>query len=147
MAAVIEPGCRVRIHYTLSLPDGSVVDSTRDGDPASWVIGDGECVELLESRLLGLQAGDRRRFEISAAESSSGPAYDPAARQVLPRADFPPEAEPAPGQIIAFATPNGDEVPGWIVAVNEHEVVVDFSHPLVGRDLVFDVEILAVEPA
>lgn len=147
MTEAVQPGCRVRIHYTLSLPDGSVVDSTRDGEPASWIVGSGECVELLESRLLGLQTGDRRRFEISAAESSVGQVYDPASRQVLPRSDFPPDAQPVPGQIIGFTTPDGDEVPGWIVETNVHEVIVDFSHPLIGRDLVFDVEILAVEPA
>lgn len=147
MAATIGRGSRIRIHYTLSSPDGTVVDSSVDGEPANWTVGSGECVELLESRLVGLRAGDRRRFEISALESSSGEVYDPASRQILPRTDFPQDSQPAPGQIIAFATPNGDEVPGWIVEVNEHEVVVDFSHPLVGRDLVFDVEILAVEPA
>lgn len=147
MPETVQPGSRIRVHYTLSLPDGSVVDSTREGDPASWVVGSGECVELLESRLIGLCAGDRRRFEITANESSVGQAYDPASRQILPRADFPPDAQPVAGQIIGFTTPDGGEVPGWIVEANELEVIVDFSHPLIGRDLVFDVEILMVEPA
>jgi FKBP-type peptidyl-prolyl cis-trans isomerase SlpA len=147
MAETVQPGRRIRIHYTLAMPDGTVVDSTRDGEPASWVVGSGECVELLERRLIDLCAGDRRRFEISADESSAGQTYDPASRQILPRTDFPPDAQPVPGQIIGFTAPDGSEVPGWIVEANEHEVIVDFSHPLIGRDLVFDVEILAVEPA
>jgi len=145
MSDVVRPSSRVTLHYTLSLKDGTVVDSTREGDPASFVIGNGELVEFLETRLLGLVAEEKRHFEIAAGETGgSGPAE---ARQRLPRAEFPPELDLQPGQVIGFTTPGGQEVPGWVQEVGDTEVVVDFSHPLMGRDLVFDVEILSVEPA
>lgn len=145
MPDVIRSGSRVVLHYTLALKDGTVVDSTREGDPAAFVIGNGELVEFLETRLLGLAANEQRHFEIAAGETGgSGPEE---ARQRLPRADFPPELELQPGQVIGFTTPGGQEVPGWVQEVNDTEVVVDFSHPLMGRDLVFDVEILSVEPS
>jgi FKBP-type peptidyl-prolyl cis-trans isomerase SlpA len=142
---VIRPGSRVALHYTLSLKDGTVVDSTRESDPVSFVIGNGELVDFLETRLLGLAAAEQRHFEIAAGETGgSGPAE---ARQRLPRAEFPQELDLQPGQVIGFTTPGGQEVPGWVQEVSATEVVVDFSHPLMGRDLVFDVEILSVEPA
>ncbi len=145
MPVLIRPGSRVTLHYTLSLKDGTVLDSTHEGDPASFVIGHGELVEFLENRLLGLAPSEQRHFEIAAGETGGSGFTE--ARQRLPRADFPPELGLQPGQVIAFTTPGGEEVPGWIQEVNATDVVVDFSHPLMGRDLVFDVEILSVEPA
>lgn len=144
MVNAIQPGNRVTLHYTLSLADGTVVDSTRAGEPATFVIGSGELIELLEQRLLGLKAGERRHFEISAAESQTAVSVE--AVQTLVRSDFPKELALETGQVLGFATPSGEEVPGLIVSVSDTEVVVDFSHPLAGRDLMFDVEVLAIEP-
>lgn len=145
MSLVIETGRRVTLHYTLSLADGMLVDRTEPDAPASFVMGSGELVELLERRLLGMRPGERGHFDIPAEETHG--ALDADSVQHLPRGDFPPELELTPGQLIGFAAPNGQEVPGLILAVNDAEVTVDFSHPLAGRDLVFDVEILAVDPA
>ena len=144
MENAIQPGSRVTLQYTLSLADGTVVDSTHAGEPATYTVGNGELIAFLEQRLLGLKAGERRHFEISATESQM-PAHADAV-QSLSRRDFPADMTLAPGQVIGFETPNGQEVPGLIVRVSGTEVVVDFSHPLAGRDLIFDVEILAIEP-
>jgi FKBP-type peptidyl-prolyl cis-trans isomerase SlpA len=140
----IQPGSQVTLYYTLSLADGTVVDSTRAGEPASYAVGNGELLVFLEQRLLGLKSGERRHFEIGAGETQM-PA-GAAAVLSLPRCDFPADMALAPGQVIGFETPNDQEVPGLILNVTETEVQVDFSHPLAGRDLIFDVEILAVEP-
>lgn len=142
---LIEPGRRVSLHYTLALKDGTIVDSTDGAVPATFVIGSGELVALLEQRLLGLSPGERRRFELS-AEETRAPLRQEAVQRIA-RADFPPGLEINPGEVFGFQTPDGQEVPGQVLSVTEDEVTVDFSHPLAGRDLVFDVEILAVEPA
>lgn len=141
----IEPGCRVRLSFSLSLADGTLVDSATPEAPLAITIGSGELFEALEGFLLGLSAGERRRFEIS-AQQAFGPARDDAIH-TLPRSVFPPELAVETGQVIGFAMPSGQETPGVVVAVAETEVTVDFSHPLSGHDLVFEVEILAVEPA
>jgi FKBP-type peptidyl-prolyl cis-trans isomerase SlpA len=143
MTAIVQSGSRVTLHYTLTFPDGEVVDSTRNGVPAVVVIGAGDLFEPLEKRLLGLAVGEHRRFEINAIESLSLSADE--TLQHFARDDFPPELELVPGQLIAFSTPNEEELPGLVVAVTKQEVTVDFSHPLCGRDLMFDVEILSVE--
>jgi FKBP-type peptidyl-prolyl cis-trans isomerase SlpA len=145
MVNTIHPGSRITLHYELRLADETVVDSTRGSEPATFVVGSGELVEILERRLLGLTAGEHRHFEISASESQMPVSAE--AVQTLARSDFPVALALEPGQVLGFATPSGEEVPGLIVAVTDHEVIVDFSHPLAGRDLIFDVEILAVESA
>ncbi len=145
MTATVGPGTRVTLHYTLQLRDGMVVDSTRAGAPATFVIGGGELVDLLEAPLFGMLAGEHRHIELSAVETQALAGSQPMER--LARADFPPEMEIQVGQMIGFTLPNGQEVPGRVFEITDTVVVVDFNHPLAGRDLVFDVEILAVEPA
>lgn len=143
MAEVVAAGRRVTLRYTLALADGTVLDSTDGEHPASFRIGSGELVAFLDQRLIGLQPGDQRRFEIPAVDTRG--ALEEGALQGLPRSDFPADMELAPGQVLGFQVAGGDEIPGQVVAVTDQEVTVDFSHPLAGRDLVFDVEIIAVE--
>ena len=144
MVNAIQPGSRVTLHYTLSLADETVVDSTRGAEPISFQVGSGALIGMLESRLFGLCTGEQRRFEISAAESMLP--TDAEAVQIMARSDFPAELALETGQVLGFVMPSGEEVPGLIVSISDTEVVVDFSHPLAGRDLIFDVEILTVEP-
>lgn len=145
MSYPIQPGSRVTLHYTLTLADGTVVDSTEGGAPATFVIGSGELVDFLEGRLLGLETGTHWQFAIDASETRGQ--FVPETVQRLPRTDFPADMDLKPGEVIGFETPGGEEVPGLVLEVTDTEIVVDFSHPLAGRDLVFDVEIVAVEPA
>jgi FKBP-type peptidyl-prolyl cis-trans isomerase SlpA len=144
MVNAIQSGSRVTLHYTLFLADETVVDSTREGEPITFIAGSGALIEMLECQLIGLHSGEQRRFEISAAESLLP--TDAEAVQVMARSDFPVDMVLETGQVLGFVMPSGDEVPGLIMSVSDTEVVVDFSHPLAGRDLIFDVEILAVEP-
>lgn len=138
------PGTRVTLHFTLALADGTEIDATGDAEPMTVVLGQGMLLESLESRLVGLSAGDKRRFDIPAHETHF--AEDEDTIQTLPRSEFPEDADLQVGNVFGFQLPNGEEVPGMIVSFDEREVVVDFSHPLAGHDVVFEVEILAVEP-
>jgi FKBP-type peptidyl-prolyl cis-trans isomerase 2 len=144
MVNAIQSGSRVTLHYTLSLADEAVVDSTRGAEPITFQIGSGALIEMLERQLFGLHAGEQRRFEISAVESQLPASAE--AIQAMARSDFPAELAIEPGQVLGFVMPSGEEVPGLIVNISAIEVTVDFSHPLAGRDLIFDVEILSVEP-
>lgn len=143
MANVIQTGSRVTLHYTLSLADGTVVDSAPPGVPATITMGNGELIDLLERRLLGLTTGDRRHFTITATESYMPLESDSV--QTLARSDFPMDITLEPGQLLGFKTPDDREIPGRILSISDTEVSVDFSHPLAGRDLIFDAEILAIE--
>jgi FKBP-type peptidyl-prolyl cis-trans isomerase SlpA len=136
-------GARVTLHYTLALADGTVVESTHDGDPETVTVGAGDMDDGLESCLYGLAPGDEREFVIA-----PGAAFGDAAKRVerLPRASFAPDLALEPGRIVAFATPAGEEVIGTVEAVAGDEVSVNFTHPLAGRALRFDVRIVAVEP-
>lgn len=144
-AAGIGPGARVRMHYEIRLEDGTVADSSFGGEPLEFTVGDGTLVEGLEQAIAGLRPGERRTLSIG-PEQAFGYRVDDYIHE-LPRGDFPPDMRLAPGLIVSFATPGGEEIPGAILEVGEETVKVDFNHPLAGHELAFTVEVLEVRPA
>lgn len=143
-ALTIGPGSEVLMHFTLSLPDGTVADSTREGEPLRFVMGDGTLIEGLELVLYGLKKGDRQCLSIEPRDAFGFP--DEENIHTMPRSEFPADMQLEAGLIIGFTTPSGEEVPGAIQEVKDDEVVVDFNHPLAGNEIIFDVEILELKP-
>lgn len=141
----IRPGVRVTLHFSIHLASGEEVDTTRRGKPAEFVVGDGNLPAGFEKALFGLRPGDDERIPIAPA-AGFGLRKEENIR-TLPRVDFPNAGDLEPGIMIAFAATGSTagELPGVVTSVSAETVVVDFNHPLAGRDLVFDVTILAVE--
>ncbi|KPK37529.1 MAG: peptidylprolyl isomerase [Gammaproteobacteria bacterium SG8_47] len=137
-------GSTVLMHFTLSIEDGTVADTSRDDEPLSFTMGDGTLIEGLELMLYGLKAGDKQCLRMGPRDAFGYPDEDNVHR--MARREFGPELSIEPGTIIGFETPGGDEVPGVIKAVEGDEVVVDFNHPLAGHEVTFEVEILDVTP-
>lgn len=143
--ATVGPGCRVTLHYRVTFEDGFVVEDTFAGEPEEIVIGRGDVHAGIERLLDGLAAGARESFTLSPAEGFG--TRDPEAIHRLPRSDFPQDMPLERGQIIEFQTPGGMATPGAVVATGAEFVEVDFNHPLAGRTLQCEVEILAITPA
>ena len=143
-ALTIGPGSEVLMHFTLSLADGTVADSTVEGEPLRFVMGDGSLIEGLELVLYGLKQGDRQCLSIEPRDAFGFPEEENI--HTMPRSEFPEDIQLEVGQIIGFSTPSGEEVPGAIKKIKDEEVVVDFNHPLAGHEIIFDVEILEVKP-
>lgn len=138
----IAPNTRVTLHFSLILDDGEEVDSTRRGEPATFEFGDGNLLPGFEAALIGLKAGDDEALTI-AADDAFGPHREENVRH-LRLTDFPNPSELEEGLLMSFASPEG-ELPGIVRSISGMEVVVDFNHPLAGREIVFDVTILRVE--
>ena len=141
----ISPESTVTLHLSLGLEDGTIAESTFADEPLTFTMGDGTLVEGLELGLYGRKAGDTQRLVLE-PEQAFG-LHDPARLHQLSRAEFSTELELEPGVIIGFDTPSGEELPGMIVSLTDETVEVDFNHPLAGRVVVFEVEIIAVVPA
>ena len=142
-APTVQPTSLVTLHYTLTLHKGEDVDSTRDGEPVTIRLGSGDWAEFLEKCLLGMMLGERRQFEISASETAVQRQESDVQR--MSRTNFPPELVLEPGRVFGFMLPSGEEVAGQVLSIEGDVVAIDFTHPLAGRDLVLDVEILAIE--
>lgn len=134
---------KVSLHFSLSLKDGSVVDSTFDKTPAEFEFGDGQLPDGFQSYLIDLVAGDKKEFMVPPEKSFGMP--NPNNEQTMKRSDFPADMELAKGLMISFADANQSELPGVVKAFDDNEVVIDFNHPLAGETLKFIVEIQSVE--
>jgi FKBP-type peptidyl-prolyl cis-trans isomerase SlpA len=134
---------RVTLHFSILLPTGEEVDSTRRGKPATFCVGDGNLLPGFEEALFGLQPGDDEQIDIPA--SSGFGASSPQNVQRLPRTRFAKFEKLEPGLMVSFAAADG-ELPGVVTQIWPGSVEIDFNHPLAGRDLVFDVSILKVQP-
>lgn len=134
----------VVMHFSISLEDGSIADSTRaSGKPAKLRMGDGSLTANFEKCLLGLYQGNSTRFMLAPEDAFGLP--NPDNVQHMDRRLFVGDALAEEGVIIAFTSPSGQEIPGVITAVVGDSVTVDFNHPLAGHRVIFDVEILSVE--
>ncbi|PMR74283.1 FKBP-type peptidyl-prolyl cis-trans isomerase [Billgrantia endophytica] len=140
----IGEGMEITLHFTLKLEDGTVVDSTRDKQPATFQLGDGNLPPGFENPLKGMTDGEHGSFQIT-PEHAFGQ-HNPQNIQRLGRDDFE-EIEPEVGTVMSFADPSGGELPGVITSVDDKQVEVDFNHPLAGRILTFEVEVIDVRPA
>lgn len=140
----IDQGTRVTLHFALRFTDGQEIDSTFDKAPASLEIGDENLPENFEAYLMGLKAGDKQTFEVP-PEKAFGQ-HNPSNIQTFKRHEFSADMVLEPGVMISFADARQSELPGVVSRVEGDQVDVDFNHPLAGRTLVFEVEIIDVEP-
>lgn len=138
----IGPGTQVTLHFAIKMADGTLVDSTFDGSPATFSVGDGNLLPGFEQALMGLCAGDEKEFPIS-PEQGFGQ-RNPNNIQEIPKNSFADDIELEEGLMVSFADAQQAELPGVVAEVNDDVVKVDFNHPLAGRDLIFEVRIIAV---
>ena len=141
--AEIKDGDTVRIHYTGTLKDGSTFDSSEGRDPLEFVVGAGHIIKGLDAALPGMQTGDKKSVSIDCADAY-GP-INPALHQGVPRDAIPDDIQLDVGMQLQMQTPQGQPMPVTVTAIDEEQVMLDANHPLAGRDLVFDFEVVSVD--
>ncbi|MEL6450190.1 MAG: peptidylprolyl isomerase [Pseudomonadota bacterium] len=143
--AEIKDGDTVRIHYTGTLLDGSVFDSSDGRDPLEFVVGSGQIIPGLDVALPGMGAGDKKTVTI-ACDQAYGP-INPALRQGVPREAIPEDIPLEVGLQLQMQTPQGQPMPVTVAEIGESEVMLDANHPLAGMDLTFDFEVVSFDAA
>jgi FKBP-type peptidyl-prolyl cis-trans isomerase SlpA len=133
---------QVTLHFAIKLENGDVVDSTFDKQPATFKVGDGNLLPGFEQALYGLKAGDKRSLPIAPEQGFGQP--NPQNVQVMPRSQFKDMAL-AEGLLVIFNDAANAELPGMVHSFDDNQVSVDFNHPLAGKTLCFEVEIIAVQ--
>lgn len=132
----------VTLHFALRLENGDTVDSTFDKAPATFKVGDGNLLPGFEAALFGFKAGDKRSLTIEPEKAFGQP--NPQNVQVIPRSQFQ-DMELSEGLLVIFNDAANTELPGVVKAFDDAQVTVDFNHPLAGKTLTFDVEIIDVK--
>jgi peptidylprolyl isomerase len=134
-------GDTVRVHYTGTLDDGTVFDSSAGRDPLEFTIGSNMVIPGFESAVVGLQVGDSTKVVIG-PEDAYGPRLDGKVI-VVERSHLPDEPEPAPGMVLQAQGPEGT-ILLTITDVQDDQVTLDGNHPLAGQQLTFEIELAEI---
>jgi FKBP-type peptidyl-prolyl cis-trans isomerase 2 len=138
----VKAGDTVRIHYTGTLSDGTVFDSSEGRTPLEFTVGTGQIIPGLDQAMAGMAVGEKKTVEVPADEAYG--AHDPERLQQFPRAQVPEEIPLDIGTTLALRGPDGQSLPVTIAEVTEEVVVLDANHPLAGKDLTFAVELVEI---
>jgi peptidylprolyl isomerase len=134
----------VQLNYKGTLADGTVFGQSQSGKPIEFIIGAGKMIPALEKGIMGLKVGAKKKIEIKAADAYGE--YDKGAIQEVPKNQFPKDMQLTVGQFYRVQSPRGP-LTVTITAVTDKTVSVDFNHPLAGKDLTFDIEIVTIREA
>lgn len=137
-------GTVVTMHYTLTDDSGTELDSSRESEPMAYLHGQNNIIAGLEKALEGATAGHRAKVTV-AHQDGYGP-RDPDAVFTVPRSSFPEDMTLEPGEEVHAQTPDGP-MSFVVVEVGPETAVLDANHPLAGKTLHFDVEVISVREA
>lgn len=140
--AAAKQGDTVAIHYTGTLDDGSVFDSSDGRDPLEFEVGSGQIIPGLDAELPGMNVGEKKSIVIE-PDLAYGP-VNPEAKQSVPRGDIPDSIPLEVGLPLQVQTPEGQAIPVTVVEISDEEVVLDANHPLAGKTLKFDIELVSI---
>lgn len=138
---MIEKGNTVEVHYTGKFIDGEVFDSSEGKDPLQFEVGSGQIIPGFETAILGKQIGDKVTVSVS-PEQAYGPVREDLIVEV-PADKMPGEVEV--GQLLQADGGDGQVVQVIVKEVKEEVVVIDGNHPLAGRDLIFEIEVVSIQ--
>ncbi len=140
--AQAEKGDTVKIHFTGKLEDGTVFGSTADRGPLEFKLGEGKIIPGIEKAVEGMNVGESKTVEVS-PEQAYGQHRAELVEEVS-RDRFPKNAEPKVGQRFEIPQREGQPMAVRVVDVSESTVTLDANHPLAGRDLTFDLQLMEI---
>jgi len=133
-------GDKVRLHYTGKLDDGSVFDSSNGQAPLEFVVGSGQVIPGLDKEIPGMQVGETKTVKVPCDEAYGQ--HDPSARQSVPREAIPADIPLTPGAQLQAQAEGNQIIAVTVVSADETEVILDANHPLAGKDLTFEIELV-----
>ncbi len=136
------PNDKVLIHFTGSLLDGRVVDSSADKGAVELQLGDGTVLPGLERAIVGMQPGETKSTLLDASE-----AFGPRKGDLVLRVDsnqLPKEVNPQVGEVLTMQNEKGDQMKVQVAEITPNEIVLDGNHPLAGHSVTFDIELVRI---
>lgn len=138
---MVTEGKLIKVYYTLKV-DGNVFDTSREGEPFEFQVGSKQVIPGFEKALIGMKAGEKKIFQVTPVEGYGQ--ENPKGIHEVPRDKLPAGVEPKVDMTLYAKGPNGQSIPARITEVKKDVVVVNFNHPLAGKILDFEVEIVEI---
>lgn len=136
------PGDTVKIHYTGTLNDGTEFDSSSGRDPLEFTVGSGQVISGFDKAVEGMAVGDSKTVKIP-PEEAYGPRHDQMVQDV-PKHALPDDLEPVEGMALQARGQDGQVINLTITAVGDDSITVDGNHPLAGKSLNFDIQLVDI---
>ena len=143
MSEEVQNGNKVKVHYTGKLDDGTVFDSSRERDePLEFTVGNQEVIPGVEKAVEGMSEGETKEVNIPSEEAYGE--HDPNRVMDIPKSELPDDVDPQEGMLLQGQTGDGQTVRLQIVSVGDDTIKADANHPLAGKALNFDLELMEV---
>ena len=137
---IVETGDNIKVHYTGTLDDGSIFDSSKGREPLAFTAGAGQMIKGFDAAVIGMKVGEVKTITIL-AEDAYGP-YNDELLLTFPRDKLPEGMEPKVNDRLALTQSDGRQVPVVVTEVTGEGIIVDANHELAGKDLTFEIELV-----
>lgn len=139
---MVKANDKVRVHYTGTLKNGEVFDTSEGREPLEFTIGAGQIIPGFENGIMGMKVDETKTIDIPSGEAY-GERREELVQEVA-KSQLPAEITPEVGMQLSSQGPNGQPIPLVVTEVTENTITVDANHPLAGKDLVFEVSIVSI---
>lgn len=140
--AQVKHGDTVKVHYTCTLKDGTIVTSTMNQEPSQFTIGKGQLIPGIEEAIVGMEQGETKDITIP-SDRAFGPHKEEMVR-VVDRDRLPADLEVKVGMNLQAKNKDGQTSDLTVIDVSESTVTLDFNHPLAGKELLFNVNVVEI---
>jgi len=138
----VEKGNTVRVHYTGKFENGEIFDTSVNRTPLEFIVGNGQVIKGFDEAVIGMKIGERKFVNIP-FEEAYGPHIDELVF-TFEKQSLPENLNPEIGQKLQLVTGDGKRVNVTIIAVSETDITLDANHPLAGKNLVFEIELVEI---
>ncbi len=139
----VQNGDTVKVHYHGTLASGETFDSSEGRAPLEFIVGEGQVIAGFDNAMIDMEVGQSKKVEIPMLEAY-GEAHDEMILK-FPKANFPADFVPELGMSLQMKDQQGNPVPVIVVGIEEEVIVLDANHPLAGRDLIFQIELVEID--
>ena len=137
-----ETGHKVRVHYTGKLADGNIFDSSENREPLEFIVGESMVIPGFEEAVLGMSIGDKKTVDLPPEK-----AYGEHHREMVSsveRSQLPEQLKPDVGDVLQAPQEDGKVIVVTVVDANDDAITVDANHPLAGKSLSFEIELVEI---
>lgn len=140
--SLVKKDDNVKVHYTGKLTNGEVFDSSEGREPLAFTVGAGQMIAGFDKGVLDMKINEKKTITVPASEAY-GEVND-ALIQEVPKNQLPEEIKPEVGMVLTATSPDGSNHQLVVKELKDEAIVVDGNHPLAGKELVFDVEVVEI---
>ena len=138
----VEKGNTVRVHYTGKFENGEIFDTSVNRTPLEFIVGNGQVIKGFDEAVIGMKIGEKKTVNIP-FEEAYGPHMDELVF-TFEKQSLPENLNPEIGQKLQLVTGDGKRVNVTIIAISETDITLDANHPLAGKNLVFEIELVEI---